>query len=108
MIISMNGMLLIIGAVVADVAANVFLKKSAGFTYKKYSITAILFIGVAFLCLANAIQVMELSIAYAMFGAFSLLLTTTIDRLFFGLRIKLLGMCGVMTMIMGIVLIKLV
>lgn len=51
---------------------------------------------------------MDLSIAYALFGACGLLLTTIIDKLFFGLRIKPLGIIGLMTMITGIVLIKMI
>ena len=35
-------------------------------------------------------------------------LTTIIDKLFFGLRIKPLGIIGLMTMITGIVLIKMI
>ena len=46
-------------------------------------------VGFAFLCLAYAISIMDLSIAYALFGACGLLLTTIIDKLFFGLRINL-------------------
>ena len=51
---------------------------------------------------------MDLSIAYAMFGALGLILTTTVDARFFGLRIRPLGICGVATMIAGVVLIKLI
>ena len=52
---------------------------------------AISLVGFAFLCLAYAISIMDLSIAYALFGACGLLLTTIIDKLFFGLRIKPFG-----------------
>lgn len=51
---------------------------------------------------------MDLSIAYALFGAFGLLLTTIIDKFFFGLHIKPLGAIGLITMITGIVLIKMI
>lgn len=105
---SMMGTLLIIGSVFFDVLANIFLKKSHGFKYKFYGILAISFVGMAFVCLAIAITLMDLSIAYSLFGAFGLLLTTVIDKLFFGLQIKPLGVMGIFTMILGIVLIKMV
>ena len=100
------GTLLIISSVFFDVFANICLKKSQGFKYKLYGFLAISLVGFAFLCLAYAI--MDLSIAYALFGACGLLLTTIIDKLFFGLRIKPLGIIGLMTMITGIVLIKMI
>lgn len=103
------GTLLIIGSVFFDVLANICLKKSQGFKYKLYGFLAISLVGFAFLCLAYyAISIMDLSIAYALFGACGLLLTTIIDKLFFGLRIKPLGIIGLMTMITGIVLIKMI
>lgn len=102
------GTLLIIGSVGFDVLANVFLKKSQGFKYKIHGVLAIAFVGLAFLCLATAISVMDLSIAYSLFGAFGLLFTTLIDKLFFGLKLKPLGVLGIFTMIFGIVLIKMI
>lgn len=104
----MIGTLLIISSVFFDVLANIFLKKSHGFKYKIYGILAISFVGMAFICLAIAITLMDLSIAYSLFGAFGLLLTTVIDKLFFGLQIKPLGVVGIFTMILGIILIKMV
>ena len=102
------GTLLIIGSVLCDVLSNIYLKKSQGFKHKLYGIIAITFVGLAFLCLAMAISVMDLSIAYALFGAFGLLLTTIIDRIFFGLHIKPLGFLGLGIMILGIVMIKMI
>ena len=73
------GTLLIIGSVFFDVFANICLKKSQGFKYKLYGFLAISLVGFAFLCLAYAISIMDLSIAYALFGACGLLLTTIIE-----------------------------
>lgn len=102
------GTLLIVGSVFFDVLANIYLKKSQGFKRKLYGLLAVSLVGLAFLCLAYAISVMDLSIAYALFGAFGLLLTTIIDKFFFGLHIKPLGAIGLITMITGIVLIKMI
>ena len=88
------GTLLIIGSVLCDVLSNIYLKKSQGFKHKLYGIIAITFVGLAFLCLAMAISVMDLSIAYALFGAFGLLLTTIIDRILFWSAYKTIRIFG--------------
>lgn len=100
------GSIFIIGSVISDVIANIFLKKSNGFKQKIYGIIAIGFVCLAFLCLAKALIFMDLSIAYSLFGALGLLLTTFIDKLFFNLKITPLGILGIFTMIFGIMLIK--
>lgn len=102
------GTLLILGSVISDVIANVFLKKSQGFKRKKYGFLAISFVGIAFLFLAAAISLMDLSIAYSLFGAFGLLLTTIIDKVFYNLKIRPIGVLGLFIMIGGIVLVKMV
>lgn len=108
MALNLLGILLLIGAVGLDLGANICLKKSNGFTQKIYGIAALALVSLSFLCLAHLIRIMDLSIAYAMFGTLGLILTTTVDARFFGLRIHPLGICGVATMIAGVVLIKLV
>lgn len=102
------GTILIICSVCFDVLANIFLKKSHVFKRKLYGIAAIGCVGIAFLFLAKAITVMDLSIAYSLFGAFGLLLTTFVDRTFFHLKITPLGVAGIITMISGIILIKMI
>ena len=96
-----TGLFYIILAVIADVIANVCLKKSNGFA-------SLALIGVAFLLMAQALVTLDLSIAYAVWGALGILLTTCVYKAFFGLRIKPLGFVGIATMISGIVLLKMV
>lgn len=104
----MTGLFYIILAVIADVIANVCLKKSNGFANKKYGFASLALIGVAFLLMAQALVTLDLSIAYAVWGALGILLTTCVDKAFFGLQIKPLGFVGIATMISGIVLLKMV
>ena len=49
----MTGLFYIILAVIADVIANVCLKKSNGFANKKYGFASLALIGVAFLLMAQ-------------------------------------------------------
>ena len=69
MTVNLLGILLLVGAVGLDLCANICLKKSNGFTQKRYGIAALSFVVLSFFCLAHLIRIMDLSIAYAMFGA---------------------------------------
>ena len=102
------GTIFILGGVLSDVTANIFLKKSVGFKYKKYGILAIILVITAFIFLANAIKVMELSVAYALFGALGLLLTTTVDKFFFKVKLNAIAILGAFVMIFGVVMLKMI
>lgn len=103
-----TGLIYIILAVITDVTANFCLKKSNGFSRKKYGFASLALISVAFMFMAKALITLDLSIAYAIWGALGILLTTFVDKLFFCLRIKPLGFLGIATMISGIVILKMV
>ena len=94
-------------AVVMDVLANICIKKSCGLKNKKYAVfSVLLIIGFCF-SITEAIRRMDLSIAYAMFGALGLISTTIVDKLLFGLRIGGLGIAGMISVVGGIVMMKL-
>ena len=101
-------LLLLLAGVLLDLAANIFLKKSEGFRRRRYGAAALICVTLAFICIAGLIQIMDLSVAYSLFGALGLILTTTVDARFFGLHINRLGIGGLITMIAGVVLIKMV
>lgn len=100
------GLLCIFCSVIIDVFANICLKKSCGFKHKLYGILAILCLMTAMAFLAITIRLMDLSIAYALFGSFALLLTTIIDKLFFGVKLNAVAITGVFVMICGVILLK--
>lgn len=103
----MNDGLLYLGAsILLDVAANVCLKKSGGFRQKGWGAAAVALIILAFIALSQAVKTMELSIAYAIWGAMGLLLTTGLDVAFFGVKLKGAAIAGIACMVTGIVLIK--
>ncbi len=103
-----TGFIYIIIAVTLDILANMCLKKSNGFAVKKYGYGALALVGAAFMFMAQALKTLDLSIAYALWGTIGILGTTFIDKLFFGLKIKPLGLFGIATMIGGIVLLKMI
>lgn len=104
--IRFTGTLLIAAAVISDVIANIYVKKSNGFKKKLYSVIALLLVALAFYFLSEAVKIMELSIAYASFGALGIILTTIIDKTFFNLKIRSIGIAGIICIIIGIILIK--
>lgn len=100
------GTLLMICAVIADIGANFLTKKSNGFRHKGYAVATLLSVAVTAIFLGTSIRYIELSVAYALFGAIGILVTTILDKAFFGLRIRPIGMVGIATMIGGIILLQ--
>lgn len=91
-------------AVSFDVVANIALKYSIGFRYKKWGGLALLCIMAAFACLAQAVQTVELSIAYALWGALGLCVTAGVDYFLFGQRLNKTGWLGILLIVVGIVM----
>jgi len=87
-----------------DICANVFLERSDGFRKLGPGIIALLLIGSAFLCLAPAVKVIDLSIAYAAWGAIGILGTTLAGRFFLGQRLNAKGWAGLGIIIVSVVL----
>lgn len=94
-------------AVILDVLANICIKKSDEMRKKKYICFAGIFIISFCLMLVKAINLMDLSVVYAMFGALGLLATTVTDKLLFGLKIDLTGILGITSVISGVVIMQL-
>lgn len=93
-------------AIGLDVIANICLKKSAGFRQKRWGWSAVALIIIAFIMMSQAVKTMELSVAYALWGALGLLLTTGLDVAFYGVRLRRSGVAGLLCMVAGIALIK--
>lgn len=101
-----EGILLLGVSIFLDVIANICLKKSDGFKQKKWGMAAVALIVTAFVILSQAVKTMDLSVAYALWGAMGLILTTGLDVAFYGVRLKSAGVAGIVCMVTGIVLIK--
>ena len=97
-------MVFLASAVSLDVLANIALKYSEGFRRKTFGLLAVAGIMAAFACLAQAIRTIELSVAYALWGAAGLCLTAAVDRWLFGLRLNRWGYLEIAMMLCGIVL----
>lgn len=95
--------LFVTGSVVTDIAANVFLEKSQGFSRKRFGFLAIAFIMLAFALLTFAVQGIPLFIAYAVWGALSISGTALATRILFGHTLHWISCIGLAILILSIV-----
>ncbi|GAA0518498.1 MULTISPECIES: multidrug/spermidine efflux SMR transporter subunit MdtI [Pigmentiphaga] len=100
-----HGAMLLIAAAL-EVAANIFLKLSRGFTRKRYGALSIALVFGAFACLYVAVQGIELSVAYAAWGALGILATALAGRALFGQHIRPAGWAGMGLLVAGLLLMK--
>ncbi len=87
-----------------DVSSNVLLKKSSGFTDKKYGISAILLMLLAMTCLVIAIKGLPLAVAYAIWTSAGVLGTALLGWRLFGQKLRLPAWIGMAMLVYGIVL----
>ncbi len=96
--------LAIVIAAAFEVYANILLVKSDGFTLRPQAFGALLFVALAFTCLAYAIQRVDLAIAYALWGGFGILGTSIGGWLIFGQRLHFTAWLGIAFLIGGMAL----
>jgi len=95
---------LVICAAFLDIVANVFLERSDGFRRMAPGIAALVLVGCAFLLLVPAVKVIDLSIAYATWGAVGILGTTAAGWFFLGQRLNRKGWLGLALVVVSVVL----
>ncbi|HEY2453005.1 MAG TPA: multidrug/spermidine efflux SMR transporter subunit MdtI [Scandinavium sp.] len=95
------------GAIVLEIAANIFLKYSDGFRRKVYGLLSLAAVLAAFSALSQAVKGIELSVAYAIWGGFGVAATLAAGWLLFGQRLNYKGWAGLALLIAGMVMIKL-
>ncbi|MTC21692.1 MULTISPECIES: multidrug/spermidine efflux SMR transporter subunit MdtI [unclassified Providencia] len=93
-------------AVVLEILANVFLKMSDGFRHYWLGILSLIAVLGAFSALAQAVKGIELSVAYALWGAFGLIATVAAGWILFNQRLNYKGWGGLVLLLIGMVLIK--
>ena len=107
----MTGMLPLLWLVLAcalDVAANALLKTSDGFRRRLHGAGALALVLAAFLCLAQAVRGMDLSVAYAVWGGLGIVATALVGRLIFRQRIGMQGLAGIGLILISVLALKLV
>ncbi|MCO7520940.1 MULTISPECIES: multidrug/spermidine efflux SMR transporter subunit MdtI [Pseudomonas] len=94
-------------AIVLEVLANLLLKYSDGFRRKGLGVASIIAVLAAFTALAQAVQDIELSLAYAIWGGFGILATVAMGWALFGQRLAGRGWLGLVLLLVGMSLLKL-
>ncbi len=87
-----------------DIVANLMLAKSEGFKRRFYGISAVVLVLLAFSCLAYAVRGMDLSVAYALWGAFGILGTSLGGWALFGQKMRRTAWIGIAVLVGGIAL----
>ncbi len=98
------GLLLVFGAALIDVIANLLLKASNGFRKIGYGISSIVMVVIAFYLLSLALNFMDLAVAYSSWGAIGIIGTILGGRLFFDERLNTIGYVGVVAVLSAVVL----
>lgn len=87
--------LFVTGSALIDIAANMMVAKSQGFSRLGWGLGAIALVWIAFALLGQAVKSMDLSIAYAMWGAIGITGTAVFGRMLFGHRLRPIGWLGI-------------
>ncbi|WP_080439953.1 multidrug/spermidine efflux SMR transporter subunit MdtI [Burkholderia ubonensis] len=93
-------------AVVLEIAANLFIKASKGFSRRWIGVAGLLSVTLSFVCLSQAIQGLALSVAYAIWGGCGVVITALLGWTVFGQAVKRIGWLGIFSIACGIVLLK--
>lgn len=94
-------------AVALEIGGTYLLKLSDGMTRRSMGAGGIVLVMGAFAALAQAINGMDLSVAYAVWGGAGLVITAIIGALVFGQHIRPVGWLGILLVICGVLALKL-
>lgn len=91
--------LAVLAAAGVEVTANLMLARSEGFARIRYSLGALVLVGLAFTFLAYAVRGMDLAVAYALWGGFGILGTSLGGWIMLGQRLHASAWFGILLLI---------
>ncbi|MFQ1779881.1 SMR family transporter [Aeromonas veronii] len=102
----MSPFVIVLGAALIDIGANMAINRSKGFRYKGWGFQGIMLVLGAFTLLSEAVSggQIDLAVAYATWGAIGIVGTALGGLLFFGERLKPIGWAGMMVMALAVVM----
>ncbi|ASI22284.1 TPA: ligand-binding protein SH3 [Aeromonas salmonicida] len=102
----MSPIVIILGAALLDIGANMAINRSVGFRHKDWGFFGILLVLCAFTLLSKAVGTgkIDLAVAYATWGAIGILGTALGGLLLFGERLKPIGWVGIVVMAVAVAL----
>ena len=102
----MSPFVIVLGAALIDIGANMAINRSKGFRYKGWGFLGVMLVLSAFTLLSEAVSggQIDLAVAYATWGAIGIVGTALGGLLFFGERLKPIGWAGMMVMALAVVM----
>lgn len=102
----MSPFVIVLGAALIDIGANMAINRSKGFRYKGWGFLGIMLVLGAFTLLSEAVSggQIDLAVAYATWGAIGIVGTALGGLLFFCERLKPIGWAGMMVMALAVVM----
>ncbi|MFK0569917.1 SMR family transporter [Endozoicomonas sp.] len=97
----------VVAASSCDIIGNVLTKLSNGFTKKRLAVMVMVVQIAAFVFLSFALESIDLSIAYALWGAMGIIATSIIGRMMFGESLHPVKVLGIVITLVAIVFLKL-
>ncbi len=94
-------------AIVAEVAATLALKASAGFTRLLPSIMVVAGYGVAFYLLSQTLKVMPVGVVYAIWSGMGIVLISLAGYFLYHQRLDVPAIAGILLIIVGVLVIQL-
>ncbi|MGX8943109.1 SMR family transporter [Symbiopectobacterium sp. Eva_TO] len=94
-------------AIAAEVIATSALKLSDGFSRLMPSIITVIFYGVSFYCLSLTMRTLPTGIIYAIWSGVGIVLIATVSWLFYGQKLDLPAILGMLLIILGVIVINL-
>lgn len=95
--------LLLLAAIIAEVAATSALKASAGFTRLWPSVCVVVGYSAAFYCLALTLRAIPIGVAYAIWAGLGIVLIALVGWLVFGQRLDAPAVAGMLLIVAGVV-----
>ena len=97
----------VVAASSCDIIGNVLTKLSDGFTKKRFAVMVMVVQIAAFVFLSFALESIDLSVAYALWGALGIIATSIIGRMRFGESLHPVKILGIAITLVAILFLKL-
>ena len=97
----------VVAASSCDIIGNVLTKLSNGFTKKRFAVMVMIVQIAAFVFLSFALESIDLSVVYALWGALGIIATSVIGRMMFGESLHPVKVLGIGVTLVAILFLKL-
>lgn len=94
-------------AIILEIAGTTFLKISNGFTVLLPSILTLISYGLCFYIFSQALKTIEISLAYAIWSAFGIMVVSIIGMIYFHESVNIMKILSILLIIIGTIGLKL-